>query len=118
MNSTVLFVVILLVLGPLAVWVARPSGQVRGLQQTVDRLVSDPSAGNRGPAPTVAPPTPLEAAGAQRAGLSADGEHLVRQALQDGDRIEAVKYVREETGMGLREAHQYVKTLERRADDR
>ena len=39
----------------------------------------------------------------------------MRQALQDGDRVEAVKFIREETGMGLREAHQYVKTLERRS---
>ena len=38
----------------------------------------------------------------------------MRQALHDGDRIEAVKFIREETGMGLRDAHQYVKTLERR----
>ena len=53
-------------------------------------------------------------ASAERAGLSVEGELLVRQALQDGDRIEAVKFIREETGMGLKEAHQYVKTLERR----
>ena len=51
---------------------------------------------------------------ADRVGLSAEGELLVRQALQDGDRIEAVKFIREETGMGLKEAHHYVKTLERR----
>ena len=60
------------------------------------------------------PPTPLQATSAERVGLSAEGELLVRQALQDGDRIEAVKFIREETGMGLRDAHQYVKTLERR----
>jgi len=53
-------------------------------------------------------------ASAERAGLSVEGELLVRQALQDGDRIEAVKFIREETGMGLKEAHKYVKTLERR----
>ena len=118
MSSTVLLVVILLVLGPLAVWVSRLSGQVRGLQRDVDRLTSDPSAPHRGPAPTVAPTTPLQAASAERAGLSAEGELLVRQALQGADRLEAVTFVREETGMGLREAHQYVKALERRADDR
>ena len=109
-----MLVVIVLVVGVLAVWVARLSAQVGGLQRHVDRLVPGPPGHDRGSSPTVPPPTPLQAASAERAGLSAEGELLVRQALHDGDRIEAVKFIREETGMGLREAHQYVKTLERR----
>jgi ribosomal protein L7/L12 len=113
-DSSVLLVVLVLVVGVLAVWVARLSSQVRALQRRVDQLVPGPSAHDRGSSPTVPPPTPLQATSAERVGLSAEGELLVRQALHDGDRIEAVKFIREETGMGLRDAHQYVKTLERR----
>jgi ribosomal protein L7/L12 len=112
-DSSVLLVVLVLVVGVLAVWVARLSSEVRALQRRVDQLVPGPSAHDRGSSPTV-PPTPLQATSAERVGLSAEGELLVRQALHDGDRIEAVKFIREETGMGLRDAHQYVKTLERR----
>ena len=104
-NSSVLLVVILLVSGCLSVWVARLAAQVRALQRDVDRLVPRPPGRDRGSLPKAAQPTPLQAASAERAGLSAEGELLVRQALQDGDRIEAVKFVRGETGMGLEDRH-------------
>ncbi len=113
-NSSVLLVVVVLVWGCLSVWVARLAAQVRALQRDVDRLVPSPPGRQRGSLTTVATATPLQATSAARVGLSVEGELLVRQALQDGDRIEAVKFVREETGMGLKEAHKYVKTLERR----
>ena len=113
-NSSVLLVVVVLVSGCLSVWVARLAAQVRALQRDVDRLVPSAPGRQRESLPNVEAATPLQAASAERAGLSVEGELLVRQALQDGDRIEAVKFIREETGMGLKEAHKYVKTLERR----
>lgn len=44
------------------------------------------------------------------AGVQAD----IAQALRDGRKIEAIKLYREATGVGLKEAKDYVDTIERR----
>lgn len=86
--------------------------RVRRLEQRIDRLAPSPLNSHRTPSSTV-PAIPLEADMAGRFGLSAEGQQLVRMALQDGQKIKAVKFVCDETGMALKEAKRYVETLGR-----
>ena len=54
---------------------------------------------------------PLEDAGAALPTRSAEIEAQARALLADGNKIEAIKLVREATGLGLKEAKDFVERL-------
>lgn len=57
--------------------------------------------------PFLTPPSPETATTT----VPGDVEHAARQLLAEGKKIQAIKLVREHTGMGLKEAKEYVESL-------
>lgn len=96
----------------LVVSVVRLRTQLGRVRQRIDQIAPSPIVDARLSAPTVPPRDRARTVDDGGRALSAEAMIRVRRALRDGQKIEAVRIVRDETGMGLRDSKRYVETLE------
>jgi len=91
----------------IALFAALRVGMAIGRRSHEERGLSGP------PAPRATPGRYLKREGGLAQALPADLIQSVEEALARGQKIEAIKLVRDGTGMGLKEAKDFVEALER-----